>query len=126
MILELGRVLFDKNKDVVSGVNWAQKSTKTLNVGYNLFPLKHFILKDCLETVFVFWETYLWLKFEQTRAIFEGERAQKLPPSSQKWGYFLTTTNATLVKHTAIMYLHKTFNLAEDWGVTHRVQESVN
>ena len=126
MILELGRVLFDKNKDVVSGVNWAQKSTKTLNVGYNLFPLKHFILKDCLETVFVFWETYLWLKFEQTRAIFEGERAQKLPPSPPKRGYFLTTTNATLVKRTTIMYLHKAFNLAEDWGVTHRVQESVN
>ena len=24
------------------------------------------------------------------------------------------------------MYLHKTFNLAKYWGVTHRVQESVN
>ena len=34
--------------------------------------------------------------------------------------YNLTTTNATLMKLTTIMYLHKTFNLAEGWGVTHR------
>ena len=35
--------------------------------------------------------------------------------------YNLTTANATLIKLTTIMYLHKTFNLAKDWGVTHRV-----
>ena len=34
--------------------------------------------------------------------------------------YNLTTTNAALMKLTAIMYRHKTFILAEDWGVTHR------
>ena len=33
--------------------------------------------------------------------------------------YNLTTTNATLVKLTTIMYLHRTFNLAEGWGVTY-------
>ena len=38
----------------------------------------------------------------------------------------LTITNATLMKLTTFMYLHKTFNLAEDWRVTHRMQESVN
>ena len=32
--------------------------------------------------------------------------------------YNLATTNATLMKLTMIMYLHKMFNLAEDWGVT--------
>ena len=32
----------------------------------------------------------------------------------------LATTNATLMKLTTIMYLHKTFNLAKDWGVIHR------
>ena len=32
----------------------------------------------------------------------------------------LTTTNATLMKLTTIMYLHKTFNLAKDWGVRRR------
>ena len=35
--------------------------------------------------------------------------------------YNLTTTNATLMNLTAIMYLHKVFNLAKDWGVTHRI-----
>ena len=34
--------------------------------------------------------------------------------------YNLTTTNATLIKLTTIMYLQKTFNLEEDLGVTHR------
>ena len=34
--------------------------------------------------------------------------------------YNLTTTNTTLMNLTTIMYLHKVFNLAEDWGVTHR------
>ena len=33
--------------------------------------------------------------------------------------YNLTATNATLMKLTTIMYLHKAFNLAKDWGVTH-------
>ena len=34
--------------------------------------------------------------------------------------YNLTTTNATLMKLTGIMYLHKVFNLTKNWGVTHR------
>ena len=40
--------------------------------------------------------------------------------------YNLTTTNATLMKLTMIMYLHKRFNVAEDWGVNHGAQEGVN
>ena len=69
-------------------------------------------------------------------SIFAGERAQKPPPASlppQKVSfskclkiYNLTTTNATLMKLTTIMYLHKMFNLAEDWGITHRAKEGVN
>ena len=79
---------------------------------------------------------YLWLKFQQTQAIFEGERAQKSPKSSHFMDaasprkhlklYNLTTTNATLMNLTTIMYLHKVFNLAKDWGVTHRVKKVVN
>ena len=34
--------------------------------------------------------------------------------------YNLATTNATLMELTMIMYLHKTFDLTEDWGVNHR------
>ena len=34
--------------------------------------------------------------------------------------YNLKTTSVALMKLTTIMYLHKTFNLAEDWGVTYR------
>ena len=110
--------------------NWAQKWTKTINFGYVLFLLKHLILKDCSETVFTLWKTYLWSKFQQTQVIFAGERAQKTP----KRGHFMdvalprkhlkiynwTTTNAALMKLTTVMYLHKTFNLAEDWSVTHQ------
>ena len=36
-----------------TGVNWAQKWTKTVNLGYVPFPLKDIILKDCSYTVFV-------------------------------------------------------------------------
>ena len=35
--------------------------------------------------------------------------------------YNLKTTSAALMKLATIMHLHKTFNLAKDWGVTHRV-----
>ena len=70
-------------------------------------------------------KNYFWSKFQQTQAIFGGEKAQKPPP---KKGHFmdaasprkhlkiynLTTANATLMKLTTIMYLHKMFNLAED------------
>ena len=73
---------------------------------------------------------YRWSKFQQTRAIFGGERAQKPPkrghfmdaasPRKHLKIYKLATTNATLMKLTKIMYLHKTFNLAKDSGVTRR------
>ena len=73
-------------------------------------------------------KNYLWLKFQQTRAIFGGEKAQKPPkrdhfmdaaePRKHLKIYNLTTANATLMKLTTIMYLYKKFNLAEDWGVT--------
>ena len=74
---------------------------------------------------------YLWLKLQQTGTIFGGERAQKLPkrshfmdaasPQKHLKIYNLTTANATLMKLTTIINLHKMFNLVEDWGVTHRV-----
>ena len=40
--------------------------------------------------------------------------------------YNSATTNTTLMKLTTIFYLHKTFNFADDWGVTHRAQDGVN
>ena len=48
-------------------------------------------MKDCSEAVFFLWKH---LKL-----------------------YNLTTTNATLMNLTKIMYLHKVFNMAKDWGV---------
>ena len=102
-------------------VNWAEKLTKTVNFGYVPFPLKHLILKDCSETVFVLWEKYLWSKFQWTLAKFGGERAQTprnfmevASPRKHLKIYNLTTTNATLMKLSIIMYLHMTFNVAED------------
>ena len=59
-------MLLGSPKDVVSGkslvfgnsgVNWAQKWTKTVNFGYVPFWLKDIILKDCSEAVFVLLET---------------------------------------------------------------------
>ena len=103
---------------------------KTVNFGYVPFPLKHLILKDYSGTVFVLLETYRCSKFQQTQVIFLVKRAQKphksghfkdaaLPQKHLKI-YNLTTTNATLMKPTTIIYLHKTFNLAKDWSVIHR------
>ena len=102
-IWDLGLVSFDSHKDAVSakkcyfwqylgfsGGKLGPKMDQT-SFGYILFPLKHLMLKDCSETIFVLWKTYLWSKFEQNQVIF-----------------------------ASYMYLHKTFNLAEDWGVTHR------
>ena len=40
--------------------------------------------------------------------------------------YKLKIINATLMELTTIMYLHKTFNLSEDWGATHRAKEGIN
>ena len=67
---------------------------------------------------------YLLSKFQQTRAIFGGEKAQKPPkrghfmdaasPQKHLKIYNLTTTNATLMKITIIMCLYKMFNLTED------------
>ena len=67
---------------------------------------------------------YLLSKFQQTRAIFMGEKAQKPPkrghfmdaasPQKHLKIYNLTTTNATLMKITIIMCLYKMFNLTED------------
>ena len=40
--------------------------------------------------------------------------------------YNLTTANAPIMKLTTIIYLHKMFNLAENWGIAHRAQEDIN
>ena len=71
---------------------------------------------------------YLWSKFQQTRAIFGREKAKGTPkrdhfmdaPRKHLKIYNLTTANATLMKLSTIMYLHKMFNLAEEWGVVRR------
>ena len=73
---------------------------------------------------------YLWSKFQQIRTIFGGERAKKprkkghlmdaASPRKHLKIHNLGTTNAMLMKVTTIMYHHKTFNLAENWGVNRR------
>ena len=39
--------------------------------------------------------------------------------------YNLTTANAIKMKLTMIVYPHKTFHLAKDWGITHRASEGM-
>ena len=69
---------------------------------------------------------YLWSKFQQNRALFGGDRAQKppkmghfmdaAPPRNNLKFYNLGTTNAIKMKLTTIMYLHETFDLAQKLG----------
>ena len=56
---DLGLVIFDRCKNAFSGKRWI------------LVMFCLFLMKD-----------YFWLKFQQTQAIFEGEREQKTPKSS--------------------------------------------
>ena len=75
-------------------------------------------------------------KFQKNLTAFGGVMARKPSRSSLQWQFLLlrkhlkihnlATTNAILMKLTTIMYLHETFHLAKNWGVTHRVQEAVN
>ena len=82
---------------------------------------------------------YLWLKFQQTQAIFEGERAQKSPKSKDFMDaasplkhlklYNFTTTHATLMNLTAIMYLlhsvgMKTFEISKHVNCISDVNEA--
>ena len=46
-------------------------------------------------------------------------------PGKQSKFYNLATKNAIKMKLTAIVHVHKTFQLALNWGVTHRVWEGV-
>ena len=71
------------------------------------------------------------MKFQQTGVISAGERVQKPPmdaasPRKHLKIYNFTTTNAALMNLHLIMCLHKSFNSAENWGVTHRAQEGIN
>ena len=70
-------------------------------------------------------------KFEKNQTKFRGVMAKKSRKSTQKWYFLLVgkhlkihnmaTTNAILMKLTSIMYLHETFHLAQNLGVTYRV-----
>ena len=75
---------------------------------------------------------YLWSNFQQTCAIFSGEKGLRNPPQKGVFMdaafpqkhlniYNLTATNAKVMKLTTSMYLQEMLNLAENWGVTHRV-----
>ena len=69
---------------------------------------------------------YLWSKFQQNRALFGGERAEKppkmghfmdaAPPRNNLKFYNLGTTNAIKMKLTTIMHLHEALNLAQKLG----------
>ena len=69
-------------------------------------------------------------KSEKYLTAFGEVIAQKPPKSTQKCYfllvretlkiYNLTTTNAILMKLTTIMYLHETYYLAKNLGVTYR------
>ena len=69
-----------------------------------------------------------WSKFQSNLTQFGGVIPKKPPTSILKSTFLvlrkhlqinnLATTNAILMKLTTIMYLHDTFLLARNWGVT--------
>ena len=120
-------------------LNWAQKWTKTVNFGYFSFPLLFPFLKDCPQNVFALLDTTSGQNVSKIE-LYLGQKGPKKKTQKGQKGHFmdaalprkhlkihnLTTTNTTLIELTTIIYLHKTLSLTEDWGVTHRVQGSVN
>ena len=74
-------------------------------------------MKHCLCLL----EKYLWCKFQQDRTIFmDAASPQKLLRI-----YNFRTTYAVKMKLTTIAYLHQTFHLTKDLGVTHREWQGV-
>ena len=69
------------------------------------------MVKILANSIHIFWE-----KKVPQKCLFMDAA---LPPKHLKI-FNLTTTNATIIKLTTNIYLYRTFNLAEDWGVTHR------
>ena len=147
-IWDLRLVLFDSHDDVVSGknlvfglilsflgVNWAPELTKTINFGYVQFLLAHLILKIVQRLALSYERRTSGQNFSKFESYLQEKGPRTTPhPSPLKGDHFmddasppkhlkiynLTTTSAALIKLNTIMYLHKTFNLAEDWGITHR------
>ena len=70
-------------------------------------------------------------KFEKNLTAFGAVMAKEPPKSTQKWYFLLVgkqlnihnlvTTNVIQMKLTTIMYLHESFHLPKNWGVTHGV-----
>ena len=70
-----------------------------------------------------------WSKFGNNQTSFGGVIPKKPPKSSLKSPFLVLekhfkthnfgTRNAMLMKLTTNMYLHETFHLAKNWGVTH-------
>ena len=89
-------------------------------------------IKTCNTCDALYWNIGLHccFKFQKNLTAFGGVKIRKPPRSSLQWQFLLVgkhlkihnlaTTNAKLMKLTTIMYLHGTFYLAKDWGVTHR------
>ena len=64
--------------------------------------------------------SHIWVRKGQEIPPKRGHFMDTTFPQKHLKVYNLTTTKATLMKLTKIMYPHKVFNLAEDWGAIHR------
>ena len=102
-IWDLVLVLFNTLKDAVSGkilvfdnilgfpgINWVQKWTKTFNLGYVPFLLKHLNLKDYLDTVFFLWVTTSDRNFSKLVS-YLGEKGLRNPPKGWFHGCCIST-----------------------------------
>ena len=104
------------------------KLHQTCKFGYLLF-LKIWIFQNPLNTVCISLNTNSGRNFGKIWQHL-GELGPKKTQKGQFHGcciatktfeiYNLTTTNAIRMKLSTIMYLHETFNLTKDWGISHR------
>ena len=137
---DLSRMLFDSHKNVVSGKNFAFwkyfrfSGGKLGDQNHQLWvrPISAQTLNfERLLRDYLFLMKYVpQVEISTNLSHISAERAQKPPkrghfmdaalPRKHLKIYNLTTTNAVLMKLTTIISLHKTFILAEDWGVTRR------
>ena len=73
---------------------------------------------------------HCWSKFEKNPTAFGGGIPKKPPKSSLKYVFLvlrkhlkvhnLATTNSILMNFNSILYVHETFHLMENWGITIR------
>ena len=119
---------YNKNSFINIG---PKNEPKTVNFGYAPFCLNTKFL-NIIQTLSLSYKRLPLVKMSTKLShIWERKCPKTLPekyhfmdtalPQKYLKNYNLTVTKTALIRLTAIMQLHKAFNLAENWGLTHQV-----